>query len=64
MIAAQRELDEIKRLAVTSRDVAARYKHAYENSHEILSALLGRVTKVVLREAEKLSVSVPVIGLE
>lgn len=64
MLATKRELDAMKKLAVASRDVSARYKHAYEASHEILAALLGRVTKGVLSAAEKLSASVPVISLE
>ncbi|MBH1672690.1 hypothetical protein I5U90_06525 [Stenotrophomonas maltophilia] len=64
MIAAKRELDDMKKLAASSSDVSSRYKYAYEASHEILAALLGRITKDVLRKAEKLSVSVPMLGLE
>lgn len=64
MVAANRELDAMKALAESSSDASARYRYAYEGAHCILAALLSRVTKDVLLAAEKLSVSIPIIGLE
>jgi hypothetical protein len=64
MMSAMAALDSMLAESMYSLNAAARYKHAYQASHEILRALVGRVSKKVLKAAKARMASLPMLKLE
>lgn len=64
MLAALRSLDEFKEQAQRSLNKRLRYEAAFKETHDILSALIKRVGKDVLRAATKLAVTIRCVTLE